>query len=88
MGRWDACSDYKRQTMLTGNATVSLFSLSVEKRKSEKKSLSVTAYVIYFIRWWNLLKRRAEVHYQCLSLMLLECFDFRQSVSDTPVSLK
>lgn len=39
MGLWDACSDCKRQTMLTGKAIDSLLSVSVEERKS-KKTLS------------------------------------------------
>lgn len=50
MGRWDARSDCKRQTVLTGKAVDSLLSLSVEERKSNKKNLSLTACVIYLMR--------------------------------------
>ncbi len=49
MGCWDACSDCKRQTVLTGKAIDSLLSVSVEERKS-KKALPATACVIYFMR--------------------------------------
>lgn len=41
MDHWDPCSDCKRQAMLTGKDTESLFSLSAGKRKKASQSLHV-----------------------------------------------
>lgn len=54
MGRWDACSDYKRQILLTGNATDSLFSLSV--RTSKKSLIHFICYLFQQLKK-NLLKQ-------------------------------